>query len=509
MDYRNAQSAFLAQAAEIVSRGQTVDVRGSGTREVRHTTITLLRPLERCIVVPGRNNNPFAAIYESLWVIAGRNDIGDLTAYLPRAGNFSDDGLTWRAGYGPRLRAWRGYDQVAGVVKTLMADPLSRRGVISIFDPELDNRPSKDVPCTNWLQFTCRDGLLDLAVTVRSNDLMWGFSGINTFEWSVLQEMVAFWLGVGVGTVTYFIGSLHIYERHFDRVGRLLTTAPAPDPYEIGAAPRFATSLGELDAALSDWFELEATARNGHRLSEAELSQVPDPLLRDFLAMINQFSAHQRGETASFDDIVDPGLRAAGAEFVSRGAASAAAPSAAPDGYLSNFVNTLHKVKSAAYGDSWKRRGELLSILPNIARKVDRLERLDLENTAPLVAFDTAVDLFVYSVKHMTYRADLESRDGLISWSDGTDGFEALAGPIMAHVGDRVDVETARSMVLRDFRAVEQLVDGGAEDSTSRATAIEVLAASAWMLLMSIVRANPWVVREATSELAKLADRKD
>lgn len=508
MEYHNAQSAFLSRAAEILSRGQVVEVRGSLTREVRHATITLRSPLERCIVVPGRNNNPFAAIYETLWVIAGRNDIGDLSEYLPRARAFSDDGDTWRAGYGPRLRAWRGFDQISGVVETLTGDLQSRRAVVSIYDPELDSRPSKDVPCTNWLQFTCRDGLLDLAVTVRSNDLMWGFSGINTFEWSVLQEMVAVWLGVGVGTVTYFIGSLHLYARHFPRVERVLSSTLGPDPYEAPAVSRFATPLRNLGTALADWFELEAQARTGRRLDSAELTRVTDPLLRDFLAMVNQYWSHRRGEPADFAGIVDPGLRAAGIEFVSRDQAPARS-SSAPDGYLADFVDTLHRVKTDAYGDSWKRRGELLSILPNIARKVDRLERLDLETGAPLVAFDTAVDLFVYSVKHMTFRADVESREGLESWSDGTEGFEILAGPLMAGDSHIVDVETARSMVLSDFRTVEELVDGGADDTTPRATAIEALAASAWVLLTSVARANPWVIREAVTELAKFADWKE
>ncbi|MFP7835234.1 thymidylate synthase [Marisediminicola sp. LYQ134] len=507
MDYRNAQSAFLSQAAEILSRGQVVGVRGSLTREVRQATITLRSPLERCIVVPGRNNNPFAAIYETLWVIAGRNDIEDLSEYLPRARDFSDDGDTWRAGYGPRLRAWRGFDQLSGVVETLTGDLQSRRAVISIYDPELDSRPSKDVPCTNWLQFTCRDGLLDLGVTVRSNDLVWGFSGINTFEWSVLQEMVAFWLGVGTGKVTYFIGSLHLYDRHFARVERMLSSTLGPDPYEAPAVARFATPLRDLELALAKWFELEAQTRTGRRLEAVELSQIADPLLRDFLAMINQYWSHQRGEPAGFDDIVDAGLRAAGIEFVSRDQARALT-SPAPDGYLADFVNTLHRVKTNAYGDSWKRRGELQSILPNIARKIDRLERLDLENGAPLVVFDTAVDLFVYSVKHMTFRADVESRDGLASWSDGPGGFELLAGPLMSGDPHTVDVETARSMVLSDFRTVEELVDGGADDST-RAAAIEALAASAWVLLTSVARANPWVIREAATELAKFADWKE
>jgi len=103
---------------------------------------------------------------------------------------------TWRGAYGPRLRNWFGVDQVAAVFQLLRADHASRRAVINLFDPSRDFAQSKDVPCNNWLHFLIRDGHLVLNVVTRSNDIMWGFSGINTFEWSVLHEMMAFWLGV-------------------------------------------------------------------------------------------------------------------------------------------------------------------------------------------------------------------------------------------------------------------------------------------------------------------------
>ena len=506
MEYRNAQSAFLAQAAEILSRGQAVDVRGAVTREVRHATITLRQPLERCIVLPGRNNNPFAAIYETLWVLAGRNDIADLMDYLPRAMDFSDDGATWRAGYGPRLRAWHGVDQLASVIDVLAGDRQSRRSVLSIFDPALDFQESRDIPCTNWLQFTCRNDVLDLAVTVRSNDLMWGFSGINTFEWSVLHEMVSFWIGARPGSVTYFIGSLHLYDRHFERVQRILSAELGDDPYLEGAAPQFTTPLSGLDEALTQWFDLEAQARHGVRLGRETLAAVADPLLRDFLAMVNEYWAYQRGERAQFDDVADHGLRAAGEEFVSRGAMQT---SGLPTkGYVAEFVLVLHRVKSGAYGDSWKRRGELLSILPNVARKVDRLERLDLEGGAPTVSFDTAVDLFVYAVKHLTFLADLQSPPGQESWSDGVDGFESLAAPFMASEG-AADVEEARSMVLAAFASVEAQITSGADDHARRASAVEALASSAWSLVTALASRNPWVIREAATELARFADWKE
>lgn len=70
----------------------------------------------------------------------------------------------------------------------------------------------------------------------------------------------------------------------------------------------------------------------------------------------------------------------------------------------------LHREKDAAYRDAWKKRGEVISILANIARKVDRLEcvldgALASRDEATL---DTAVDLLVYCIKYQTYLADVD-----------------------------------------------------------------------------------------------------
>lgn len=100
-------------------------------------------------------------------------------------------------------------------------------------------------------------------------------------------------------------------------------------------------------------------------------------------------------------------------------------------------VRTLHREKDRAYGTAWKRRGELLSIVANIARKVDRIEhglQSPAEATRDESAIDTAVDLVVYGIKYQTYLADLDFdlAEALFSemvptpYSDGTEGFEAL-----------------------------------------------------------------------------------
>jgi hypothetical protein len=44
------------------------------------------------------------------------------------------------------------------------------------------------------------------------------------------------------------------------------------------------------------------------------------------------------------------------------------------DAEFREAVRRLHRAKDAAYRDAWKRRGEVISILANIARKVDQVE---------------------------------------------------------------------------------------------------------------------------------------
>jgi hypothetical protein len=99
-------------------------------------------------------------------------------------------------------------------------------------------------------------------------------------------------------------------------------------------------------------------------------------------------------------------------------------------------LRRLHRVKYAAYRDAWKRRGEVLSILANVARKVDWLEYgLDgAPATADETRVDTAVDLLVYCLKYQAYLADLDpgtaarlfSSNTGPPYSDGPAWFEAL-----------------------------------------------------------------------------------
>lgn len=134
-----------------------------------------------------------------------------------------------------------------------------------------------------------------------------------------------------------------------------------------------------------------------------------------------------------------------------------------PDGEFREAVRRLHQAKDATYRDAWKRRGEVISILANIARKVDRLG-YGLDG-APATAGeswpDTAADVLVYCLKYQAYLADLnrETAARLFGgsgvrppYSDGLAGFEALLsradlGPVT--VAGQPAAEAGRCVVSR------------------------------------------------------------
>jgi len=323
--YPNVEEAFIGELREIVERGTNIMVRGSLTRELRARVIELESVHERYVVIPGRNNNVFASIAESMWVLAGRDDIDYLGAYVHRAVDYSDDGLVWRAAYGPRLRDWNGIDQLTEVTSILSHDLSSRRAVVTIFDPDRDFVQSKDIPCNNWLHFLVRDGQLDLNVAARSTDIWWGFSGINAFEWSLLLEVVAHWLGQAPGHLTFFTSSLHLYEHHFKKAQELLNRHPATSRLARAApstVPHFATPRDEFDAAITEWMRVEGGMRSGANLSTLDC-RLTDPLLMAYAQMIDVFWAFKRQEVPSLieeklADLGDSDLRFAATEFLGR-----------------------------------------------------------------------------------------------------------------------------------------------------------------------------------------------
>jgi thymidylate synthase len=519
--HRNISFATIAGLSDVLKVGKPIEVRGSRVRELRNRVTILQRPRERCLFLPNRGNDVIASLAETIWVLAGRDDIEWLSTFLPRAHKFSDDGTTWRGAYGPRLRNWNGVDQIAECLRLLLEEVSSRRAVMSLFDPQRDFVTSMDIPCNNWLHWMVRDRQLHLAVAVRSNDIIWGFSGVNSFEWSVLQEMMAFWVGVEVGDATYLAGSFHLYDRHEERARRMIEGFHGVNCYDFGlTAPPFRTAVDQLEQVLKHWFALEAQAReNPEREIEAQ-RHLGDPLLAvsaEIMRIHHGFgigwSVGRLSEELARLPSCD--LAAAAFEFYARRFPTLV--ESIPDLHIRQFIEAytrgttgnnlevdlgriadnikhLHARKDAAYGIAWKKRGELTGILANIARKVDRLEQYMTTGVelADESKSDTAADLFVYLLKYQLFlleRAPAEFaatgflETGEMALSENPAAFDFLVDQYKNAQNSSRQPQEVSAEIVADFEQLHRFAAEGSASVTERLSATARAAALAFELV--------------------------
>lgn len=206
--------------------------------------VKLSDPTARMITIAERHWYAPLAYAESLWIASGRNDMNYINLYGKNLKNFSDNGETMRGAYGPRFRHYNGdvydyniheiydelpneVDQFRYVIDCFKKDINTRQAVINIGDPIKDCfgidrnlKVTKDIPCTRTLHFMkdANANKLNLIVSMRSNDLIWGASAVNIFNFTWMQEYFAAILGMELGSYYHIADNLHYYEDKKDIV---------------------------------------------------------------------------------------------------------------------------------------------------------------------------------------------------------------------------------------------------------------------------------------------------
>ena len=250
----------------LLLNGRVVSPRGEKTLESVAISFTLADPRLRCIGNPLRKWSLPLALGEVCWHLSGSDIASDLGYYALAWNRVADsDGKITGSCYGAKMFGLRDRMSAWENLRRLLAlDPSTRRAVIyfgdsnSQFDPEC-----VDASCSTSLQFLVREGKLDAIVCMRSNDAIWGLP-YDVFLFTFLQERMAIELDVQLGVYHHFVGSLHIYERHWalanriarDGYSRMNTAMPPMDHLE--ALPRFLAAEKELRLApkLESSFEL-------------------------------------------------------------------------------------------------------------------------------------------------------------------------------------------------------------------------------------------------------------
>lgn len=192
---------------------------------------------------------------------------------------------------------------------------------------------------------------------------------------------------------------------------------------------------------------------------------------------------------------------------------------------VAELLDALHRPKDAAYGDAWCRRGELLGIFCNIARKADRLDRALNERTPAAVesTADTVADLAVYAGKYLTWLADEYPVEfERVAPAPPSDACRASRGPdaltrVLAAVVElerrsaQPDLAQANQELVAAFAALETGLTAQAERSPiGQLAPVEKIAlawrltAAACELLVALAAERPETIAALREQVARL-----
>jgi thymidylate synthase len=220
----DAVNGYVNLVQHVLKYGKEAAPRGMKTREIEDAIIRINDVKHTLPLGVGRGTVPGIGAVEACQLLAGAATPKLVMDVGPMFKNYAEDNGMFHGAYGARTQ-----DQYGPVIERLKKDPDSRQAVVTIWDPVLDLLPEKrDYPCTVLHQFRIRDNKLNMSVYMRSNDV-WLGAAYDFFQFTRVQIAMASVLGVAPGSYAHHVGSLHIYEQHYDAAENLKYTT---EPYE-------------------------------------------------------------------------------------------------------------------------------------------------------------------------------------------------------------------------------------------------------------------------------------
>ena len=206
--FRNANEAYEYLHDKIIQHG----VDFGDTKALFNVGFYITDSQDNKIINKERKWNIEYAEAEFQWYLSGDRNItklGKIYGKIPPIWiKMADDEGNVNSNYGNQ---WKRHYQLEKVITKLKADPSTRQACISIYDGKEIHKYGNDTPCTYAVQFTIVRGNLDMCVTMRSNDLWYGFCN-DQYCFSELQKYVAEQLDIPVGVYYHFAHNMHLYN---------------------------------------------------------------------------------------------------------------------------------------------------------------------------------------------------------------------------------------------------------------------------------------------------------
>jgi len=206
--FRNANEAYEYIHNRILLDG----VEFGDTKALFNVGFYMTDPKDRKIVNKERNWKEDYAEAEWQWYLSGDPNVkvlGDIYGKVPEIWKrMADSNGKVNSNYGYQ---WERNAQLDMILEMLKHNKDTRQACVSIYDGKEISDYAFDTPCTYAIQFTIVNNRLDMCVTMRSNDLWYGFCN-DQYQFSKLQELMAFRLDIETGVYYHFAHNMHLYN---------------------------------------------------------------------------------------------------------------------------------------------------------------------------------------------------------------------------------------------------------------------------------------------------------
>ena len=206
--FRNANEAYEYLHDKIIREG----IDFGDTKALFNIGFYITDPKDRKIINKERKWKEDYAEAEWQWYLSkdrNTSKLGEIYGKIPEIWKrMADPFGNVNSNYGWQ---WSRKDQIDYVVDLLKNEKDTRQAAITILDTKEHDYHTFDTPCTYAIQFTIVNGRLDMCVTMRSNDLWYGFCN-DQYQFSKLQEMISKRLDIETGVYYHFAHNMHLYN---------------------------------------------------------------------------------------------------------------------------------------------------------------------------------------------------------------------------------------------------------------------------------------------------------
>ena len=221
---KTANEVWKKAADLLLNQKSALNSRTGEVYELMHTFISIEEPPQKWVYNRIPSISVGYALAELVWIMNGEDRSDVINAWNPALTKFSGKSVFYHGAYGKRIRSHFKFDQLEKAYQALLYVPESRQVVIQIYDTKVDfpvenGQPrDEDIPCNICSMLKIRDGKLEWSQIMRSNDLFLGLP-YNFVQFISLQEILAGWLHIDVGSYNHYSDSLHLYHHDISRIG--------------------------------------------------------------------------------------------------------------------------------------------------------------------------------------------------------------------------------------------------------------------------------------------------